>query len=222
MKNFSFLALIATVLCLVACGPKETKTPLSGTSDYMLYSMSDTPEKFGVKRADGLTIIPNVYTHISYEQELFVARLNNKYLLLTPENKIFMTSSDKISYNAKINCFETKDKGKITLFFPKERGKISGDFEKYELDANNNLLIKSNGKYGVFSPLGQIIIPIENEILLMNMDNYIALNSKNTKQPMLNDKGKITNWSRVKITAFDREGKKIKAPSLAQVKKMIQ
>ena len=52
-------------------------------------------------------------------------------------------------------------------------------------------------------------------------EKYITLNSKNAKLPMLKD-GKITYWSRVKITAHDKDGKAVKAPSQSQVRKLIK
>lgn len=222
MKNFSFLALIATVLCLVGCGPKETQTPLGATGEYVLYSKSDVPGKVGIKKANGVAVTPNVYSKIDYEQGLFIAQLDDKYLLLTPENKVSLQSSTPISYNKNIKCFETKEGNKSTFFFAKENGKVSGIFESYGLDENQNLLVKENGKFGVYAQTGKLLIPISNEILLIDKGNYIALNSKNAKLPMLNDKGKIINWSRVKITSFDKDGKEAKAPSLVQVKKLIK
>ncbi len=221
MKRFSFLALVAMVLCLVGCGPKETQTPLGATGEYVLYSKSDVPGKVGIKKANGVAVTPNVYSKIDYEQGLFIAQLDDKCLLLTPENKVSLQSSAPISYNKNLKCFETKEGNKSTFFFAKENGKVSGVFESYGLDENQNLLVKENGKYGVYTQSGQLLIPINNEMLLLNKGSYIALNSKNAKQPMLKD-GKITNWSRVKITAFDKDGKGTKAPSLAQVKKLVK
>lgn len=221
MKRFSFLALVAMVLCLVGCDPKETQTPLGATGEYVLYSKSDVPGKVGIKKANGVAVTPNVYSKIDYEQGLFIAQLDDKCLLLTPENKVSLQSSAPISYNKNLKCFETKEGNKSTFFFAKENGKVSGVFESYGLDENQNLLVKENGKYGVYTKSGQLLIPINNEMLLLDKGSYIALNSKNAKQPMLKD-GKITNWSRVKITAFDKDGKGTKAPSLAQVKKLVK
>lgn len=221
MKKFSFLALIATVLCLFGCGPKETQTPLGTSGEYVLYSLSDAPDKVGIKKANGVPITPNVYKKISYEQNLFIAHLDDKCLLLTPENKVALQSSSTISYNKDAKCFETKENQKVTLYFPNEKSKIMGNFESYVPDHNGNILVKENGKYGVYAQTGKLLIPISNEMLLTNEEQYIALNSKNAKLPMLKN-GKITNWSRVKITAFDKDGKEAKAPSLAQVKKLVK
>lgn len=221
MKNFSFLALVAMVLCLVSCGPKETTSPLAGTSDYVLFSKSDVPDKVGIKKANGVTIAPNVYSQITYAGQHFIGQLDGKYLLLTQDNKLAFQSTGAITYNEKNKSFESKDGDKTALYFPDTEGKIIGTFESYSLDANDNIQVQEKGKYGVYTKSGKLLIPISQEMLLIDKGNYIALNSKNDKRPMLKD-GKITNWSRVKITAFDKDGKETKAPSLAQVKKLVK
>lgn len=222
MKRFSFMALIATVLCLVACGPKETITPLEGTSDYVMYSKSDAPGKYGIKDIQGLTITPNVYSSLTYAAEHFIGQMDKKYLLLTPENKLVFQSTSAISYHEKAQYFESRTGDILSIYFPQEYGTISGAFENYKLDANGNFMYQEKGKFGVYTKAGKSIIPAHNEMLLLDGEQYIALNSKNAKQPMLNDKGKITNWSRVKITAYAKDGKEVKAPSLAQVKKLVK
>ena len=221
MKKFSFLALFAMVLCLVSCGPKETTTPLDGTSDYVLFSMSDAPNKYGVKNAQGQVIIPNVYENVLYAEDYFAVQDESGYKLLSAENETIFQSSADIVYNGTANWFESKEKSKISLFIPKEAGYISGNFESYGIDNIGNFQVKENGKYGVYTLAGQLIIPITNEMLLIDGDNYIALNSKNLKLPMLKD-GKITSWSRVKITAYDKGGKATKAPSSYQVRKLVK
>ena len=162
MKRFSFLALVAMVLCLVGCGPKETQTPLGATGEYVLYSKSDVPGKVGIKKANGVAVTPNVYSKIDYEQGLFIAQLDDKCLLLTPENKVSLQSSAPISYNKNLKCFETKEGNKSTFFFAKENGKVSGVFESYGLDENQNLLVKENGKY--------VILVIERNTVVLSKD----------------------------------------------------
>ena len=222
MKKFSFLALIASVMCLLSCGPKETQTSLEGTKDYVLYSQSDVPNKYGIKRANGLALTPNVYSSISYVQGLFIVQLDNKYCLLTPENTISFQSSSPISYNADLQCFETTKGEKSTFFFPQEKSKITGAFESYLVDVNGNIYVEENQKFGVYNKSGRLIIPINNENIIVEEGRYITLNPKDSKLPMRDDKGKITNWKRVVIAAFDKDGKEAEAPTVAQVKELLK
>lgn len=221
MKNFSFLALIATILCLCSCGPKEYITPIEGT-EYSFFCKSNTPQLYGVRGVGNLEIIPDVYTNMLYANGYFIGQYENEFWLLTPQNTVVYRSPSEIAFKAQNNWIECIEENKVTIFFPQEQGLISGAFESYKQDSNGNLLVKENGKYGIYSPKGNIIIPIKQDLIILDGENYIALNSKYAKQPILNDKGAIISWNRVKITAFDKDGKESKAPSLAQVKKLIK
>ncbi len=220
MKKISFLAIIAAVLCLVSCGPKETKAPLAGTTDYVLFNLSDTPESFGVKNLQDEVVLPDVYDKIEFVSGFFVVQQGANYKVLTTDGKEVMQNGQAITYNAQSGCFEGKNGRTLKVYFPQEKGLID-NVEAYLIDANGLVQVQQAGKHGVYNKQGAVVIPVENEMLLLDGEKYVTLNSKNAKKPMLKD-GKITYWSRVKITAYDKDGKEAKAPTLTQVKKLVK
>ena len=218
MKKFGFVAIIMAMF-LVGCD-REAKTPFEGTTDYVMFSMSKTPDLVGVKDAKKQVVLQNVYDHIDYVAGHFIAQQGTTYRVFSTDGKEVMQNGQAISYNAQNGCFEGKNGRTLKVYFPQEKGLID-NVEAYTVDANGLVQVQQAGKHGVYNKQGAVVIPVENEMLLLDGEKYITLNSKNAKLPMLKD-GKITYWSRVKITAFDKNGKEAKAPTLAQTKKLVK
>ena len=222
MKRFCFLAILAVVLCLVGCGPKETTTPIEGTNDYVLFSLSNAPNMLGVKNAHGEVIIPNVYQSIALVGGNFVCCDKQNFYLKTNKNEEVLSANAPIEYNKTQRYYVSKEsKGSIKIYFPENSNTIVGSFKDFAIDSFNNLRILKENKYGIMNKEGSILImPKHNTIEIAN-DKYIALDAKKGGTSIYDKNNKI-NWRNVKITAYDKKGKEVKAPSLNQLKKLIK
>lgn len=222
MKRFCFLAFLALVLCLVGCGPKETTTPIEGTSDYVLFSLSNAPNMLGVKNAQGEVIIPNVYQSISLVGNNFVCRDEQNFYLKTNKNEELLSGNAPIEYNKTQQYYVSKEsKGSIKIYLPENGNTIVGSFEGFVIDSFNNLCILKEKKYGLMSKEGSILVLPKHDVIKIANNEYIALDAKKEGSSIY-DKDKKINWRNVKVTAYDKTGKEVKAPSLVQLKKLIK
>lgn len=216
-----FTLILVVIVCACEAPKKEVRKPISGTTEYLTYSLSEQPELIGIKNAQMKVVIPNVYTEINYVGDRFVCKDSKGYHLLSTDNKVIFSSSTPLSYNEEGEYFATEEKSGTTIYFPQMGSFVTGKFDNFVLDTLGNVCILQNKKYGVVNKDGRQVIDTKHEAIKILNNKYVVLDAKKDGTSIYDKNGKI-NWKNVNITSYTKFGiKEDNAPKQNDVKKLF-